>query len=142
ATDVIAEYLYLDAATSSGAFLDQYRYRTHPSNCERETDPTVRSFGLSRISFPRQQLERLASNLFCHNLVEKWPGWVGEVQKEQLEQEAQHHLVAMGIEEDPLTTRLHSAAETILGEDPRTYFPKLAEESSPAPNAAPIAASA
>jgi hypothetical protein len=130
-TDLIAEYLYLDAATSCGAFLDQYRYSTHPSNYELEGNPTVRSFGLFRISFPRQQLERLATNFFCHDLVVKWPGDGIEQPKEQIEQDTQRQITALALEEEPLATRLHTAAETLLGENPETYFPKLAAQCSP-----------
>ncbi|HEY1860328.1 MAG TPA: tubulin-like doman-containing protein, partial [Gemmataceae bacterium] len=132
ATDLVAEYLHLDAATRNGAFLDQYRYSTHPLNCEREGNPTVRSFGLFRVSFPRQQLERLATNLFCHDLVVKWPGDATEQPKEQIEQDTQHQVASLGLEEEPLCTRLHAAAEALLGEDPESYFPKLAAQCSPA----------
>src|SRR5262249_29633309 len=86
---------------------------------------------LFRISFPRQQLERLATNLFCHDLVVKWPGDGIEQPKEQIEQDTQHQITALGLEDEPLTTRLHSAAETLLGENPETYFPKLAAQCSP-----------
>jgi eukaryotic-like serine/threonine-protein kinase len=141
ATDLVAEYLHLDAATSSGAFLDQYRYSTHPLNCEREGNPTLRSFGLFRISFPRQQLERLATNLFCHDLVVKWPGDAIEQPKEQIERDTQRQIEALGLEEEPLATRLHSAAEALLGEDPETYFPKLAAQCLPS-TAPPANASA
>jgi serine/threonine protein kinase len=130
ATDAVADYLCLDAATAGGAFLDQYRYSTHPANCERGANPTLRSFGLSRVSFPRQQLEKLATNLFCHNLIETWSGGLADQQVDLMQVEAQRQVDVLGLQADALIAHLRDSAETVLGEDLETCFGKLAAQAS------------
>lgn len=131
AADSLAEYLYLDAVTGAGAFLDRYRQDTRPE----AAGPGLRTFGLSRIGFPRYRLAEQAANLFCQRLVERWRGRLHEPGREQVEQEVQQRANAAGLDTEPLAGWLHAAAAGLLGEDPTTYFHRLLADSAGRPSA-------
>jgi hypothetical protein len=133
ATDAVAEYLYLDTATEAGPFFDQCRQASPPSPQDfSDGQLTLRTFGLSRISFPRYRLLEHATNLLCRHLVECWPGALTDTEKEGIEQDAQQLLARKGVGLDTLVHQLLAEANKVLGEEPDTYFPKLlAAEFSP-----------
>jgi hypothetical protein len=131
ATDAVAEYLHLDAAGPHGTFWDEYRHRSHALATGAEDDLPLRSLGLFRMSFPRPRLVKLATNLFCRRVVEKWPGSAGDLLPESLDREAERKAKEIGIDEESFIKRMHHAEETVLGEDPETYFPRLVTEAAP-----------
>jgi serine/threonine protein kinase len=131
ATDAVAEYLHLDAAGPHGTFLDEYRRLSRGAPTGSEDELPLRSLGLFRMSFPRPRLVKLATNLFCRRVVERWPGKPGDLLPESLDREAERKAKEIGIDEESFIKQMHHAEETVLGEDPEVYFPRLVAEASP-----------
>jgi hypothetical protein len=135
AAEVLAEYLYLDAVGGGGAFLDHYRQHSCLT-CVPGTDGLpLRTFGLSRVSFPRQHLADLAADLFCTQLVERWAAKLDDPQKKQLEQEVRQQAAALGVGDPSMLVRKFcGVVEELLGTDPETCLSKIL---SPAPGDGP-----
>jgi hypothetical protein len=121
ATDLVADYLYLNTVTTAGAFLDEYRTQTRVSG-----PPTFRTFGLDRIVFPRRPLARLAARRFCQNFLQRWRGEVSPEARRCIDQACRQQVRDLELEEDLLIDRLNADAESLLGESPETLFPRLA----------------
>lgn len=69
----VAEYLLLDCVTSCGSVLEGHRQETRWRQSSQE-EATVRSFGLYRIAFPRQELAQVAAKICCQRLLARWHG--------------------------------------------------------------------
>jgi hypothetical protein len=72
--EMVAEYLFLDAASACGPMLDGYRRQTQVVRNDVTNPTRLRSFGLHRISFPRLRLAKAAAQLLCRRLVDRWRG--------------------------------------------------------------------
>ena len=83
ATDNVAEFLYLQAVSPSAAELCLGRRADSAPAYEDSTGLCVRTFGMARITMPRYRLARLAGDLFCQYLVNRWRGELGVSPEEQ-----------------------------------------------------------
>jgi serine/threonine protein kinase len=70
ATDVLAAYLYLNAATEAGSALDQCRASTSADAAE----VSLRGFGTASIGSLQTRLPTLATELLCQEIVDHWRG--------------------------------------------------------------------
>jgi serine/threonine protein kinase len=137
ATGMLAEYLHLDAATLGGKAFDQFREKTRSGPEDANNGLQLRSFGLSRIGFPRRRLTELAGNLLCRQLVERWPGCLLGPDRENMEKEAERWALELGLEPKALDRRFYDAAEVVLGESPDSYFLKILDQGLGAPSGPP-----
>ncbi|MBV9126128.1 MAG: hypothetical protein JO112_22480, partial [Planctomycetes bacterium] len=122
AADFLAEYLYLDAATTVGSFLDPYRLSTHTAPFHPGLDTPLRTLGLDRLCFPRHNLAEEAGRLLCHRIVTRWQGKLEEGADVQIQEEAVRQAEAVGLEGEALARELVGAVETFWREDPETYL--------------------
>jgi hypothetical protein len=125
AAHVLADYLFVDAVGGSG-FLDRFRQKTPAATPDSEDGLALRSFGLSRIAFPRNRLADLAAGLFCQRLVERWPGKLTDADRKQLEDEAQRQAASLDLGEEPaLPQTVANLLAAALGQSPNSYFQKM-----------------
>ena len=68
ATDALAEYLYLDAATAGGAFFDKCRAAS-PNDLE---DVHLRTLGVCQLGCSQNDLPAAASEFILRQIVERW----------------------------------------------------------------------
>ncbi len=120
ATDGIAEYLSANVATPIGAILD--RYRAHRGN---EPRTTLRTFGLSHITFPRHRLAEVVGQRLCHHLVLRWLGTTGRLGEEMIQEKTLERLTTAGLAAEALTDRLHATVAQVLGQEPGEFFQKV-----------------
>jgi serine/threonine protein kinase len=71
ATDGLAQYLYLDAITSGGQFLQAGRQQSPPAVRQ---DLEVRTFGISQIGSTRSAIPAAATEILGRSLVARWCG--------------------------------------------------------------------
>jgi len=129
ATDLVAEYLYLDA-TFGGDPLDSYRRSTHVAY-GAAMEPVLRTFGLYRINVPSAFLTQLVATRSCLHLVNTWRGTSGEqVIKPGGEREAPPAWWGE-LDEMVLGERFWSAARALCGPDPDDYFSRLLADTPP-----------
>jgi hypothetical protein len=128
ATDLVAEYLYLDAATAAGPFLDQYRAQARLLGAPL----ALRTFGLSRVHFPREQLVDRAARRFCREAIQRWRDELAEHVLGPLRESAGRKLGELGLEENALAGELELDTESILGKAPDDSFAGLTREATPA----------
>jgi hypothetical protein len=131
-TDALAAYLEFDTATAGGTVLDHCRAGSSSAEFIQNGNPTIRTFGLSQISFPRHRLAELAATLLCRQVVARWPGKVDDAcQRDDLERAAHCQVAAAGLEVEALVPRLLETAEAALGEDADGYFLKRLADCRP-----------
>lgn len=150
AADMLAEYVYLDAASGCGAVFDQHR---RASRNAQSIKPAVRSLGLHRIGYPRFALASLTSQLICRSLIGYWLGEgfnlalddtelqtplallqmrQAAVSEDPLRQlmaaETEQWVRQLGLDAEAIVVRLSPAAEQLLGVDPETRFSEFAAD--------------
>ena len=74
ATDVLAEYLYLDTATAAGAFFDKCRQSARSDGDSRPLVDNLRTFGLFQTGCSQSNIPATLATLICRQLVERWCG--------------------------------------------------------------------
>lgn len=74
ATDVVAEYLFQDIATTSGSLLDQTRLESAASTSLRSHRNRLRSFGVTQIGATQGPLPSVLAEKLCSSLVRYWRG--------------------------------------------------------------------
>jgi eukaryotic-like serine/threonine-protein kinase len=145
ATDRVAEYLYLDAATPAGNYLRACR-AAEPH--EQRSDVTLRTFGLCPLGFS-DALVASGSESLCRTVVRRWSGepksevatslsarLVGTAdtaasqlvitRDAELERLASHQAQKLGLEIDSLIEGLYALAVEELGGEPDVIFRKIA----------------
>jgi hypothetical protein len=130
ATDPVAAYLDLDAATVAGTFLDEYRQRTRVAAGGAAAGPALRSFGLSRICFSRDRLAKTAADHLCLYLLDRWRGAAADRMGVRHELGALPQVCTEDLAADTLEKRLPDAAQAIWGEEPGTVFRRLLASSA------------
>jgi serine/threonine protein kinase len=125
-TSVVADYLELDATATGGSFLDNYRRSTHVAPDGNGGSVALRSFGLFRITAPGPRLAGLTSDLLCGRIIDRWLGTGEESDTRRFEAETQRKLALLGLDEKTLQARFQAVAATALGENPESYFAKMA----------------
>ena len=124
ATDSLAEYLYLSAATGMGTALEQWRQNTQAAAYGEESRSPVRIFGLHRLSFPRFAVAARVASLFCGELIDRWrgqAGWEGD----RTDKEVRTQISVLGLDAENLANQLHTALLRVFGEAPEQTFPKM-----------------
>jgi serine/threonine protein kinase len=130
ATDSLADYLSLCAASGVGAFLDEWREQTHAATYGSE-NCRLRLFCLHRLSFPKLPLAARAADLFCKQLVDRWCGQAGGREEERAEQEARVQIPLLGLDLESLANQFHAAALRVFGEEPEQCFLKMLADFPP-----------
>ena len=149
ATDRVAEYLYLDAATPAGNYLRACR-SAKPQ--EERSDVTLRTFGLSPLGFSDSLAARGAESL-CQAVVRRWSGepkptvetslsarlvdpaistatQAAAARDAELERLTSHQSQKLGLELDGLIEGLYALAVEELGGEPDVVFRKIARASA------------
>jgi hypothetical protein len=129
ATELLADYLFLDACPQGGALLDQLREQTHPAPGEQ---PRLRSIGLERLGAPGQRPLDLATRQLCLQLAESWLAGLGVEGLKDLEAEAKRQLAAHDLDEQLLARHMEQAVLAALGERPEAFIPGLLAEAAKA----------
>ena len=148
ATDKVAEYLYLDAATPTGNYLRACRCETPH---ESRTDVTLRTFGLCLLGFS-DALVTGASESLCQSVLRRWSGepkpipevslssrlddaaaaaaQAAAARAAALEQLTSNQSQKLGLEIDSLIEGLHALAVEELGGEPDVVFRKIVRDSA------------
>jgi serine/threonine protein kinase len=124
ATDSVADYLYLSAATGMGAALDRWRQNTQVAAYGEASRSQVRIFGLHRLSFPRFSVGTRVTDWFCKDLLERWrgqAGWDGD----RTDKEVLTQISLLGFDAENLANQFRAAALRIFGESPEQTFTKM-----------------
>lgn len=74
ATNEVARYLYLDAASPVGSFLDRCRGTAPAEETDLPSDTLVRSFGISSRTVDEATAGPVVAELICRNVVFHWMG--------------------------------------------------------------------
>ncbi|MGI8979678.1 MAG: tubulin-like doman-containing protein [Pirellulaceae bacterium] len=152
ATDRVAEYLYLDAATPTGNYLRACRSaKPH----EQRHDVTLRTFGLCPLGFSDALVAGAAESL-CQTVLRRWSGepkptvesslsarrddaaasaasQAAAARDAELERLTAHQSQQLGLELDSLIEGLYALAVEELGGEPDVVFRKIARASPGAP---------
>jgi serine/threonine protein kinase len=130
ATETLAEYLYLNAATDVGPFLNQWRQRTEIAGDGETGQAQLRLFGIHRLSCPCQALSALAADLFCKHVIDRWCGQQAEWEDKRLDKDAPAQIAELGLAEEKLADQLHAVALGVFGEEPEQSFLKIVADFS------------
>ncbi|MBC7855528.1 MAG: protein kinase, partial [Pirellulaceae bacterium] len=154
ATDRVAEYLYLDAATPAGNYLRACRSATPH---EQRHDVTLRTFGLCRLGFSDALVAGRTESL-CQSVLRRWsgeakptvegtlsarlvdaaassPAQLAAAKGAELERLTSKQSQKLGLELDSLIEGLYALAVEELGGEPDVVFQKIARASATAPQA-------
>lgn len=74
ASDAVAEYLYLNAVTASGAFFDECRRSTRAGAASGHGQLGLRTFGLCQIGCSQSSVPDTVARLLCKQVVGRWYG--------------------------------------------------------------------
>ncbi len=99
ATDKVAEYIFLDAATSAGAFFRECR-DLEPRTAEtRNAEIRLRTFGLHQLSCLQDDIIAVTVEHLCQNVVQRWL-------------RGEHAVCKAKLVDDQRSTRSESASKT------------------------------
>jgi len=129
AADGLAEYLYLSTATPAQEVINQYRQETQLRSSANSPDAVLRTFGLSKITFPAKPLARTAAEVLCKQFVGRWRGSLDEKGLAKIVSETSQQIEALGLSREALTAQFHTAMENVLGDNLDVYFRKLLDKS-------------
>lgn len=152
ATDRVAEYLYLDAATPAGNYLRGCR-SAKPQ--EERHDVTLRTFGLCPLGFS-DSLVASGTESLCQTVLRRWSGepkpvvetslsarlddaaasaaaQAAAARDAELERLTSHQSQKLGLELDSLIEGLYALAVEELGGEPDVVFRKIARATAMAP---------
>jgi len=121
ATNALAEYLFVNAATPVGAFVDCWR-RGSIQGVHSNEFPSLRLSGVYRYSSPQQRLATLASRLLCSHVVSGWLGERSQWKGAQADSDLQAQLTSWGVESRALINELNEVAFKFLGSEPEKYL--------------------
>ncbi|MFN0017988.1 MAG: tubulin-like doman-containing protein [Pirellulaceae bacterium] len=156
ACDRVAEYLFLDAATPAGTYLNACR-ATEPK--EKRQEVTLRTFGLVPISISETAVSRGVESL-CRATAVLWHGEPQEqptpsisariadrfqkpancpvaAKNAELELLAAEQAKSLGLELDTLVENIHQLTTEELGGEPNAIFQRIIQESPMTLQAAP-----
>jgi len=128
ATDMLAEYLYLDVATAAGAFFDKCRKASiEPDNSE-DRKSTLRTFGLSQIGCSRTAIPSLATSRLCRKVVGRWCGLADDSTTDDVESGEPEGALHLELELDALTDQVYTGLNRKIGDDPKAYLQSCLEQ--------------
>jgi eukaryotic-like serine/threonine-protein kinase len=116
ATDALAAYLYLDAATPAGAFLDQYRQSTADAGSSPGDGAMLRTLGVHQLAFPRHAIAGLLAPVLCRQVIERWLEGPGD-DIQQIQSETSARTSEIGLEAETMMDRLDAAVRSHWDED-------------------------
>jgi len=119
ATQQVAEYLYLDAATACGAALDDLRRSQRAAAGTKQDAPRLRTFGLSSVRFDRFALAQREAEQLCLQLAQQWLGEAHDDQRPEF------RIKPPDFQLDELLTRLQGVADQALGGSADAHFRSL-----------------
>ncbi len=152
ATDTLAEYLYLDAVTASGAFFDACREQKNGSAETASPQMNLRTFGMWNLGGSLDALLSGAVELLCRDVLQRWRGavhrgsrpqrtamaarpaeHVGQgpdtpLSPDQIDRLARQRAEELQLDLDTLTQWAFKFIARQLGEDPDAYFSRLLKE--------------
>jgi hypothetical protein len=130
ATDRLASFLYLDVATPATRAFSSYRDQTRrPADSERPME--LRTFGLSRIAFPRQLLAERVGDLLCKTILQRWRGPGEALPPEAIEAEANQLVSRLGFTPEALIEQLNTMIATALGGEQEEVLRDLLPDNVP-----------
>ncbi|HEV3446993.1 MAG TPA: tubulin-like doman-containing protein, partial [Gemmataceae bacterium] len=121
-TNKLAEYLFVNMATSVGAYLERWRRGSGSLAVNPDDRPPLRLFALQRYGSPRRRLALLAAGCLCTHIVERWQGENLGCSEESMRQEIAAKSAALGLEAQAVENAFCAAALQTLGEDAEKYF--------------------
>ena len=148
----VADYLYLDATTAAGAFLDKCRCLTRGTSAAMASGPQLRTFGLFQMRCDVAGAAYAEENGVCESVVRNWlgeaeepqvvdesqdstlldfltleeePKKTGPIELDQLVRLAESRVNALGLDVGPLVDRLNALAEEELGNDLAAFVDEI-----------------
>lgn len=132
ATNRVADYLFLDAASEAGEFLDQYRQSTHgPGGAPG--GPLLRTLGVDRMTFPRLAVAERGADLLCQRLLELWQAGPTQATADGAVPAQPPPECVLALLPEALEDRLAAAAESAWGEEPEAFVGRVLAAGEPAP---------
>lgn len=143
----LAEFLFVDAATSAGGYLKACRAQPLEASDTCQGEFLLRSFGLCRVGFTADNLLDKKVHQLCRAVVRRWLGEPKRVEGKQsirllsplaaspkdenaqrdaaIDARAAQEAQACGFDSDTLLRHAYQAAEKEFGTDALSYFRKL-----------------
>jgi len=122
--DLSADYLFRELATPLGRVTEDYRANM-PSPGRQCPGPTYQTFGLYRISWPRQALQRNVARRLCQNVVQHWMSKDAGPVREAVQATVAEVWEKQELSGENLLTRLQAVCKEALGEKPETILSKM-----------------
>ena len=142
AADSLAQYLYLNTATTATAFFRKCRGAQEIS---ANATPMVRTFGLSHLGFSAADVPVVAVDELCQTLAMRWRGaesreadetpasladlpsllggqLAAGLSAEELRREVAARAAALDLQVAPIAAELQAAAKAEMGNDPEAYL--------------------
>lgn len=130
ATDTLAEYLYLDAATSAGAFFDKCRAELPVPGTDAAAGLTVRTLGVCQIGCSQSEIPAASGDMLCKALIERWRGARQSLPSESpADANAQNEGIPAYLRSpEALLAPLRAAVRTAIGSDLELFLGGIAAQ--------------
>ncbi len=142
ATDDLAQYLYLNAATAAGALFDKCRKKEGLSR-QRSAGVKLRTFGLYQFGYSHGSIPSAAAEILSKNVILRWLGQPLEkgpasdtrssqldarADEQRVDQPFDEHLERLELTFDQIQQQIGAIFEHELGVDGQTYFSSLVRQ--------------
>ncbi len=124
--ELAGQFLYRDLTQPLGRAVDLARYDL-PTPPDERRGPVCQSFGMFRLSFPRQALVHETARQVCRRLVQRWMSKDSKPLRGAVQEWTQKQWAELGLGADNLIPHLQKAAEQALGKAPETAFAAVLE---------------
>ena len=139
ATDNMAQYLYLNTATSAGALFDKCREKKDRLVEPRSAGMKLRTFGLFQFGYSHGEIPVAAAEILSREVAVRWSGQSGQSEIEDDRRENSQEYLAdesfddcierLNLTAEQIRQQLGRIIETELGVDSQTYFASLVRQS-------------
>ena len=144
ATDNLAQYLYLNTATSAGVLLDKCREKEDRLGEPRSAGMKLRTFGLFQFGYSHGEIPAAAAEILSREVALRWSGQSGQGEIEDDRRENSQESPAddgqacesfadsverLNLTSEQIRRQVGMVIETELGIDAQTYFASLVRQS-------------
>jgi len=144
AADNLAQYLYLNTATSAATLFDKCREKEDRLAEPRSTSVKLRTFGLFHFGYSHGKIPAAAAEVLSREVALRWSGQSGRSEteddhrentpespanQEPADQSFEQCLERLELTAEQIQRQVGSIIETELGIDGRTYFASLVRQS-------------
>ena len=144
ATDDLAQYLYLNTATSAGALFDKCREKEDRLSEPRSAGVKLRTFGLYQFGYSHGPIPTAAAEILSREVVLRWLGQPGQSEIEddhredaeecladegQAEESFEQCIERLELTPQQIERQVGAIIEAELGIDAETYFASLVRQS-------------